>query len=52
MRFFLLVYQYCPHEVAELTNTINHIICFAIKIRSTTSDISLKIGAKLQKIFE
>ena len=21
MRFFLLVYQYCPHEVAELTDT-------------------------------
>ena len=21
MRFFLLVYQYCPHEVSELTNT-------------------------------
>ena len=45
MHFFLLVYQYCAHEVAELTDTINHIICFAIKIRSTTSDISLKSGA-------
>jgi len=40
MRFFLLVYQYCADEVAELTNTINHIICFAIKIQSSTPDIS------------
>ena len=27
-------------QVSELTNTINHIICFAIKIQSSTPDIS------------
>jgi hypothetical protein len=30
MRFFLLVYQYCADEVAELTDTSNHISCLFV----------------------